>query len=311
MRTLLLIAGITLLPIAAMAEPSAADKALAQSLFKDGRALMNAGKTAEACAKFSESDRLDPEIGTHLNLALCHEAQGKTASAWVEFGETADQADRIHDDERSKFAHQHAQDLEKKLSRVRLRVDQPAAGTTIAIDGAAIGQAGWASAVPLDPGAHELRVEAPGKKTWTKPFEVPATTELAVPALEDAAVTTAPPPPPNDEPKSGSPLRLVGFITAGVGVAGIAVGSIFGVMTISANDKANTECTLAMGKCTQAGVDAGRNADTFATVSTIAFIAGGVLAAGGAVLILAGKPSKKTGARVVPLLGGLQIMGSF
>jgi len=301
MRNLIFV--LATLPSIARADPSAADKALAQSLFKDGRTLLNAGKTAEACAKFQESDKLDPEIGTHLNLALCHETLGKTASAWVEFGEVADQADRIHDDERSKFAHQHVQDLEKKIARVRLHVDHPAPGMSVKIDAQTIAQGGWSAAVPLDPGAHDVRAEAPGKQAFSQRIDVPQTTDVTIPEL------AAPSAPLAVEKKSSSSLRTVGFITAGAGIAGIAVGSIFGVLTISQNGTANDNCP--MDRCTQKGVDAGNAASTFATVSTIAFIAGGALLAGGTVLILVGKPKSKSGVRVMPLFGGLGLAGSF
>jgi hypothetical protein len=108
-RDLCLLWGFALLAPAsrAVAQDGPNVKALAQSLFKEGRTLMTAGKTAEACDKFAESDRLDPEIGTHLNLAMCHETLGKTASAWVEFGEVADRATAAHDAARSQFARDH------------------------------------------------------------------------------------------------------------------------------------------------------------------------------------------------------------
>src|SRR5215472_3170324 len=106
----------------AAAQPAPSDVALAESLFREGRQLINAGKTSEACGKFAESERLDPQIGTELNLALCHEKEGKTASAWGEFNDVAQQATLPADKDRGEFARRHASDIEKKLSRVRLTV---------------------------------------------------------------------------------------------------------------------------------------------------------------------------------------------
>src|SRR5262245_1202284 len=81
-------------------QPSSEEKAVAEGLFQEGRKAMASGQIADACAKFSESYRIAQRLGTLLNLATCHEAEGKTASAWAEFVEAAalsrrsDQADR-------------------------------------------------------------------------------------------------------------------------------------------------------------------------------------------------------------------------
>src|SRR4051812_24565538 len=56
-----------------------------QALFDEGRRLLEAGNYVEACAKLDESYRLDAAAGTLLNLALCHEQQGRSASAWFEY----------------------------------------------------------------------------------------------------------------------------------------------------------------------------------------------------------------------------------
>ncbi len=61
------------LPRVARGQEQAEEGALAEMLYRQGRALVAEGKAAEACPKFAESYRLDATTGTLLNLASCHE----------------------------------------------------------------------------------------------------------------------------------------------------------------------------------------------------------------------------------------------
>src|ERR1019366_5157952 len=54
----------------------------AEALFEEGRSLVAAGKYAEACPKFADSERLGPSVATLLNLAKCWGRGGRTAPAW-------------------------------------------------------------------------------------------------------------------------------------------------------------------------------------------------------------------------------------
>src|SRR5271166_3476943 len=86
--------------------------ALAEALFRSARELMAAGKYAEACPKLAESNRIDPKLGTLMNLALCHEKAGKTASAWAEYVQAGEIAQRTGQKERAQVARDKAQALE-------------------------------------------------------------------------------------------------------------------------------------------------------------------------------------------------------
>jgi hypothetical protein len=330
---------IALASRAADAQLASSDKALGEALFREGRTLLTAGHTAEACAKFAESERLDPQLGTQLNLALCHEREGKTASAWAEFGEVAEKATLPADKPRADFAREHARDLEKRLSRLRVSVAEPSAGVTVKVDGTALGASALGTAFPVDPGDHAIEAVAPGRKPYRQALQVASdgsTVSVAIPALEDAAVavaapsapaSTAPSSPsvapvaPSDAGRTGGAVasgrdtRTLGIILAGAGAVGLGVGGYFGLQTFSQNSTANDHCPA--DRCDQTGVDAGKGAQTSATVSTIAFGVGLAGVAAGAYFFFtsraAGAPAGRL--RAAPMVGtsggGLQVAADW
>ena len=117
---------LLLAPTALHAEPTAGERATADALFRDAKRLMKKKAYDEACPKLAESQRLDPQGGTLLNLAVCHALQGLTASAWVEFQEAlalakeAKRRDRIH------LAEREIVKLEPRLSRLTIQVPETA-----------------------------------------------------------------------------------------------------------------------------------------------------------------------------------------
>src|SRR5437868_13705153 len=110
------------IPWSALAQPAGPEAALAEVLYQKGRELMAQGKAAEACPKFAESYRLDATTGTLLNLASCHETEGKLATAWLEFSRSVALARRDRRSDRVRFAQDRLAAIEPKLSYLTVMV---------------------------------------------------------------------------------------------------------------------------------------------------------------------------------------------
>lgn len=309
-------------------------EAAATALFDEGRKLMAQQKYAEACPKLAESERLAPSGGTLLNLADCYEHTGQTASAWVAWKDVAGRASAAHMADVEKRALARAAALEPGLSRLAVAVDAASdvPGLEVKKDGIAVGHAEFGVALPVNPGSHVVEATAPKKKPFSAKVDVAAKQADArvTVTLEDEPEAAAPPPPPPpvqppppppgpapETPSGGSPVRTIGIVTGLVGIAGLATGSVFGLMAKSKNDEALQPANCPTSKlCTQNGLDLTHDAKSDATISTVAFIAGGVLTAAGIVLVLtAPSSSPRTGLRVTPLLApsvaGLGVDGAW
>ena len=320
----LVVAAGTLAAPAAHAQTG--DAALAEALFRGARTLVAAGNYAEACPKFAESQRIDPKLGTLMNLALCHASEGKTASAWAEYTQAAELAARAGQADRERVARKSASDLEAVLPHVVLKAatNDP---MTVTWDGKTMGTAILGTALPVDPGAHELVASATGKKSFSQTVTVkpgPGEQTITIPALEpgsDAAavVPVVPPsstPPATAEAPYGHPI--LGYSLIGGGASAIIVGSIFGAMALSEKSAAGPLCNST--SCTQQGLNDISSLKTDEATSTIMFGAG-ILAAGAGIYFVVksathheAAPSAPA-ARIDPLLGpgraGLALSGSF
>lgn len=160
-----LLVGLALfIPAAASADTGTAT---AHSLFLEARAAMEKGDYETACPKLEESMRLDPAVGTQLNMADCYERVGKVGSAWAGFLDAASMAKSSHQPEREKLARARAKALEPRLPKLLIDADASAEpGMEVMRDGTSVGAASWGSALVVDPGAHDVVASAPGKMSW-------------------------------------------------------------------------------------------------------------------------------------------------
>jgi hypothetical protein len=284
------------LPRAAHAEATAEQRAAAQALFDEARRLVADKRYLEACPKLSESQRLDPGLGTLLNLADCQEQTGKTASAWANFLEAAYRAKHDGQGTREATARARAAALEPKLSRLTLLAPSSDLGVEIARDGVVVAPALVGTAVPVDPGPHTVTARAPAKQTWESTIDVPPAggqRTLTVPALADAA--------PGEG--SGPPApRVAGIVLTIVGAGGLVAGSV-----LAARAKQLDDDSLAQGctgnLCTKGGAQLREHARSYGDGATGAMIAGAVVGAAGVGLLVASVVRERRARARVPAVG--------
>ncbi|NRA35966.1 MAG: hypothetical protein HRU17_21810 [Polyangiaceae bacterium] len=345
-RTVAGVAGLCCLVAPVYAAPG--DVLTAEALFREGKALMAASKHAEACQKFEASQDLDPGLGTLLNLAQCHDAIGRTASAWSEYLEAKYQAQTAGRKSHADGAAARAKALEPRLVRLIIAVPNVVEGLSIQFNGYAVRKALFGMAQPVDPGESLLQVSAPGYKTWTHKLTITeegSVSTVSVPELEkeQPVVVVAPvatplaepqaadPPAPAAVPASGSltnvsqgvniqpggwsAMETTGFVVGALGLAAIAGGGVLAVLAKADYDDANCsegECAAAADQ--QQVEDARQEAD----IGGAAVIAGGVLAATGFTIFLTSNssdPATDASVRLSPVVangfGALQLFGRF
>ncbi len=286
---------------------SAADAAAAQVLFAEAKHFMDASDYPTACAKFAESERLDPAAGTLLNLADCYEKNGQLASAWITFRDAAGMATRTARTTWAEQAVTRARLLEPQVPTLTIRVGADAArDLVITRNGVDAPPSTWGTALPLDPGAQRIAVSAPGKVTWSTSTLVDKEhthVVVDVPVLEDALPPTT---SAETRPAVGSPAtRIVSFALLGLGTAAAGVGAILGATAIHKNDEAAARCPTSPICVDPSAVSLTDEARRAATGSTIAFVAGGALLATGAALFFASpSPAHEQPAHAALLLDG-------
>lgn len=279
----------------------------AEELFLRGRELAAEGRYAEACSIFEESLRADPAPGTRLNLADCYDHIGRTASAWAIFSELAAAARTTGQVDKARYAEERAAALEPKLSKLVIEVAPGSAvpGLVVELDRQAVKPGSLGVAVPVERGLHRVVARAPGKPAWTRDVavSVPGVVAVRVEFPGGAAASSAPP----RAASTGIPTqRVLGIALAGAGVAGVVVGSVFGLRAKSLHDEAQQDCPEP-GRCHDEGFELTEDAQDAAAASTVAFLVGAAALGGGALLFFtapSNEPARAARLRLRPAWGG-------
>jgi len=213
----------------------------ASRLFDEGRTLVIAGRFAEACPKLEQSQRLEPRLGTQLNVAFCQERLGKVATAWLGFQQALSTARRGGDVARETFAQGRIDALEPRVPWLRVRAGAAADQLTVQLDGVPLAPSRWGQELPLDPGEHALLAARGGDEYWR------ATVVLAESQHVDISV---PPPPATRRDDAAEHPTTRAAETSAAGHFVFEVGAFVGIILVDTNrseldaDPASIETTV-------------------------------------------------------------------
>jgi serine/threonine-protein kinase len=331
-----------MLATGALAQSPDNRKVTAEALFETGRQLVAAGKYAEACPKFADSQRLDASTATLLNLASCWENLGRTASAWETYREAQSAAHVAGRQDYYATAERHANALAPKLARITIHVPEATDGIQIERDGVVVGRAEWGLAIPVDTGAHAFAATAPGRKAWATTIDVlqdGAALTVTVPELEPLPFETPPlagkaPPtattgqnptllapgvaePSNDNRANGSSQRTIAWVVGGLGVVGLGVSVGFAVVAKNKyNDSLSSCLSTDHDKCDAQGLQQRGDARTAGDAATVALGLGAAAVVAGGILWFTaphrdGDASGRMAIALAPTLGGAMLRGTW
>lgn len=283
----------------AQAQSTSVQAALAETLFREGKQLLEeasklsgpaaSAKLDEAIEKLRASDQSDRGVGTRIALGDAYRDRGKVGSAWASYNSARDFALTLSPpDPRAEDAVKRAAEVAPRVPRLVIRVLQRQTELSVTDNGVAVPLGGLGSALPVDPGRHEIVATARGRRPFQTKVEVGEgqTQDVAIPLLEwDERTLT-----PRTEADRGEPQRTIGnglligggaVVLVGLVLGGVALARWSDVKDVCPNPDA---CPTPAARSSVAGDrDA---AATFATASTVVVSTGLVAAAVGLVLRL-------------------------
>lgn len=283
-------------PSVAQAAPSAAEQRQAKAAWEKGKREMARKRWSAAATAFREADAADPRAQYKLDLARALLRQGSARQA----SDVLDDLAKTSDAERSRVqgaADKLREQVERRLATIVVEVSGPAGEVEVEVevDGAKV-KVG--EVVRVDPGEHLVAARARG---WvpiqqTVMLKERQTEAVAFRLERDPAAASSEadgePEEEEEEREDEAPLAadegggtlLPAAIAWGVGGAGIALGTVFGIFAFDEAEKAKEGCVDNV--CPRSNVEAIDASRDNGTASTICFAVGGAGLATGVVLAI-------------------------
>jgi hypothetical protein len=278
----------------AWAEPTAADRETARQLLDEGDKLAATKDMEGALARYKRAHELMnvPSTGVEVVKALTAlrrlvEARDVALSVGrMPVGPAESQAFKNARAEAAVLA----EALREQIPTLVIEPDEPKTGMTVTIDGVVVPPAALGSPRAMDPGTHELVATASGHDAWKTIVDLKdrerKTLSVKLVKLAGAEPSGATPAkaPPVEPAVARRGSKTPAYIAFGVGGAGLALGTVTGLMSLSKVASVKTNCVSDV--CPSSTRSDRDSASTMAWVSNISFGVGLVAAGVGTYLYL-------------------------
>ena len=197
---------------------------------------------------------------------------------------------------------------------------------TLTVDDQPISTAMIGESRPVDPGRHhvvatrgveraasDISVEVAAKVQVVLRFDAerPAVLAINAPPAAPAAAAASTNPEQASAPKHGSAARTLGWVGVSVGAAGLVFGGITGVIALGKRSDINDNKSCENMHCLPSEQSSVSSYNSMRTLSSVGFIAGGVLAAGGLVLLLTAPRHEESTASLIVTPNAAVFTGQF
>ncbi len=227
----------------ALAEPSAAEIAVARKLFREATAHEKKDEWAAAEKKLRQAVAIKETPGLRYHLAFVQERQGKLVEALVDYdraselvsgGQKALDVERLLEPARAA--------VRERVPRLTVTVQDGVTGAVLTIDGKSVANSLIGQSVPLNPGQHLIVVASKNRQDFRVELslsegekrDVHADLPSAAPSphgASDGGVMEAPTSETDDEgePRSGfaRPAVLIGESVVSAGFLGLGLAFTF------------------------------------------------------------------------------------
>jgi len=300
--------GVLVLALMVRTSSALAEVGAAAALFSSGREAFRHGDFVTAREKFRESERIEPAVGTELNLGLCEEQLGHLTAAWHLLQLVVDRLPP--GDERIAITHDHVERVGRRLARFTpLAGDDWPTGAILKVGSTRLTRWGLGTAIPTDPGDTELIVMAPGRvdKRYQLHLDEGDAQVIVVQAGALAASPMGLGHSGFARAQASTSKRTAGILAVGAGGSLVVVGALAGLQVLSAKATMERECD-ATHACSPEGLSAASRGRVLSVVGTAAFAAGAGLGALG-VWFLVGEHSAR-GRPFGNLAAGIDVHGA-
>jgi hypothetical protein len=301
-------------------DATAEQKKEATEHFAAGKQALEGNDFETAISELQASLQVVDSPNAHLELARALRDSGKSAEAWVEYGRAAETATRLAPKEERYLKTADAAVAERvgvegKLALLAVSVTHAPTDATMKVGGRIVPPEEWNAPVVVSPGDMDVVLSDRGGTEITR-----RTVRASVGQTTQVALDGTPPAPPPDratadtfvedktesgegaQPASEAPapqphasgLRPFAYVVGGVGIAGLASFTVFGLLSSSAYSDLQKLCPHGCPFDKHVEID---NGITEQTVANVSLAVGLVALAAGTTMFFLSAPSASSGAR--------------